>query len=149
MNPTITALRAITAVTLRRILLPLLWVGAGILILAYALTVFLSVGYSGWWTLLLVLLIPLTLVGIVVGVGLWIASGKLFPRSYDKKHKKPIIAFTDKIMGLVENSKTPYPIHLFLIGKDIIRGKESSHLKGMIDDSSSLRRDFDEIRKLF
>ena len=149
MNSSILALRAISAVTLRRILLPVLCVAGVILLLFYALVLYLTSQVDVWWILLLVILLPLTLVVLLVGTALWLASGKLFPASYDKRYKKQITAFTDKIMGLVEHSKTPYPIHLFLIGKDIIRGKESSHLKGMIGDSGSLKRDFDEIRKLF
>lgn len=149
MNSTVSALRAISAITMRRILVPILWIAGGVLTVLYIGTIYLFTEIDPWWALLLIVLIPITIIITLLGIGLWFVSGKLLPRNYDAKHKKSITSFTDKILGLVENSKTPYPIHLFLIGKDIIRGKESRHLKGMIDDSSSLKRDFDAIKRSF
>lgn len=142
-------LRAITAVTLRRILTPVIWIAGIVLFVLYGGVILLVTQISGWWALLLLIVIPLTLLILVIGGGLWFASGKLLPNRYKGEHKKDIIAFTDKILRLVENSKTPYPVHLLLIGKDVIRGRESSHLRELIDDSKTLKRDFEELRKKF
>lgn len=149
MDTTIRTLRIITAVTLRRILTPVLGVTGVAFLVSYVCTTLLVSQVSGWWLLLLILLIPLTLVFALIGTGLWLVSGKLLPSNYQKAYKKDVVAFTDKMMRLIESSKTPYPIHLLLIGKDVVRGKESSHLKEIINDSKTLKRDFDELRKKF
>jgi hypothetical protein len=149
MNSTILALRAITAVTLRRLLLPFIIIAACILVVLYALVIGLMSVDSTWWALLLIPLIPTTLLVSLIGAGLWIASGKLLPGHITKTQRKGVVAFTDKLARLIENGKTPYPIHLFLIGKDVIRGKGSRHLRSLIDDSSSLKDDFNTIRRMF
>lgn len=147
MNSTVSALRAITAVTMRRILVPVMWVVGLFVLLVYLCVIYLTTQIDPWWALLFILLVPASVIVLLISAGLWIVSGKLLPSGYSRSHKKEIVAFTDKIMRLFENSKTPYPIHLFLIGKDVLRGKESKHVREVIDDSKSLRRDFEELRK--
>ena len=130
-------------------MIPLVLIVGSVLALLYAGVIGLTVVDSDWWALLLIPLIPITLLVGLLSVGLWVASGKLLPGRITKTQRKKIVSFTDKITRLIENGKTPYPMHLFLIGKDVIRGKGSGHVRSLIDDSASLKDDFNDIRRTF
>lgn len=100
-----------------------------------------------WWLVLLALLLPLALAVSVIGGILWLATGRLAPRKMSRNEQKQLTAFSDKILGVVERVKVPYPVLIVLTAKDVLRGKESTFLKNIIEDSKSLKTDFAELQK--
>lgn len=149
MKSTIAALRAISAVFLRRLLRFVFIVTGIVMILFYGSMTYLAVDYSLWVLLILIILLPLTLVVLVISLLLWFITGQIMPRQLTKLENKQILKFTDKISSVIERGRTPYPIAVFLIVKDIIRDRDSKFLKELISDSKSLRGDFNKIKKLF
>lgn len=149
MNPTTSAVRAITGIYFRRLLTLIILAGSVLFIAAYLLLFYLASSLSPAWWFFLVFLVPATLVGVAVLAGLWLASGKLLPRHLDASERRQVRQFGNKVFGLVETARTPYPLALGIIAKDVMRGRDSSFLKKIIANSSTLRADFDAIRKLF
>lgn len=150
MTPYIRAIRALTATVFQRVYRPVAWVIGGILCLLLVFTIWLSTTVSSWWWLLLILLIPLVIIVILVGIVLWILSQRLLPRRLERTERVSIERFADKvIMRIAEVRATPPPVLVFFIAKDVIRGKKSTYLEGIIEDSTSLKQDFLEIRNLF
>ncbi len=141
-------MRILSALLLKRLLKPVLVIMAIVGLALYALTVFLALSFSSWWLLSLVVLVPVTVFLLLIASLLWYLLGKLAPKKLSKFEQQKVNSFIDTLFSLAERSKTPYPILLFLIAKDVIRGKESSFLRGLIGDSKKVTGEFEEIRKL-
>ena len=149
MTPYIRALRAITATVFQRVYRFVAAIIAIILLLLWVLSLYLELAVSGWWFLLIAILVPLTIIVVVIATILWLLSQRLLPRTLEKAEKAEVLAFSDKILRVAEVRATPLPIMLFLIAKDIVRGKKSSFVEGVIADSSSLKADFTKIKDRF
>ena len=149
MKPTVQALRAITALYAQGILKFLLLIIGGLLIVLYALVIVFTTQFSIWWLLLLLILVPVTVITITITIILWLGTKRLLPRQLTKQERDEITQFTDRINGLVERARTPYPIALVLVAKDVIRGKESTFLRRLINDSGSIKSDFAAVKRIF
>ena len=149
MNPTIQALRAVTGVYYRRILYPVVGIGAIIILALYALVVWLATTVSPILWLLLIILIPLTIVAGAITAGLFVASRAIMPRNLTRAERQTITGFGNSLFGLLERGRVPYPLVLVMIGKDVLRRRESTFLKEVINDTSSLKSDFSRIRDMF
>lgn len=142
-------MRVLSALLLKRLLRPVLIILVITGVALYVLTAFLALSFSAWWWLLLLIFIPVTVfLGLLVYL-LWFLFGKLLPRKLSKPEQQKLNGFIETLFSLAERSKTPYPILLFLIAKDVIRGKESSFLRDLIGDSKKVTQEFEQIRTLF
>ncbi len=148
MQRSIYALRALGAVVLRDILRPILYVLIAFFSVAYLLTLVLSSLVSLWWLLTLIVLVPASFLSGVLFLLLWQATSRLIPRSLSRKEQRKVREFCRKIIRIVERAKLPYPVLVMLIGKDILRGRESTFLEEIIGDSRALTREFNEIREM-
>ena len=148
MQASIQAIRAITFVTFRRIFLPIIWVGAGILVMLWVVAI-LAITVEISWLWVFVVLIPLSLVAAAIGSVVWLAALRIAPRKLNHADRSQLTEFTDKIFALAEVRATPWPLIVAFIAKDIVRGKKSSYIEGIIQDSKSLKSDFVAIRQLF
>lgn len=149
MNSTMLALRAITAVFFRRMVRFIGTVVAVILILLCALITYLSTTVSGWWAILFIVLVPLGLATFLVATVVWGATTRIMPKKLTATETRRIHDFTGKLFGLVEAAKMPYPVKVGLIAKDVLRGRESTFLRNAIQDSRSLKGEFDSIKTMF
>ena len=143
------ALRAITFVTFRRIFLPIIWISVAILLVLWLIVFLLSFSLDLAWLWLLIVVIPVTIIAVAVLALLWFVSSRLTPRSLSKHERSLVTQFTDKIIRLAETRATPWPVMAALIAKDVVRGRRSSYINNLIADSSSLKRDFTDIKALF
>lgn len=149
MTPYIQALRAITYTTFRAFFVPLVWVVGGIFGALLVIAVLLAALHSSWWLLGLVVIIPLGIACLVIGLVLWFLAKRLEPRALTDSERQHIRDFTGKIMRLVEVRATPPPVIVFLIAKDVIRGRRSGYVEGLLKDSGSLKGDFERIVGMF
>ena len=149
MSPTTQALRAVTGVYFRRLLGIVVIIGGTAMILVYALLFWLGTSVSPLWWFFLIILIPITGVLAGIGGGLWYASGKLLPRRLTKTERQAVTTFGSKLFGIVERGRMPYPVLLIMVGKDVLRRRESTFLKQFISDSRTLKDDFSRIRDMF
>lgn len=148
-SSSVAALRALSALLLKKLLQPIMVLVVIVVASVYLLTIFLALSFSDWWWLLLVIWLPLTMMLLAVGYVIWFLVETLLPKKLSKTEKKTISDYTDKLVNLAEKSRTPYPVILFLIAKDVVRGKESAFLSGMIGDSKSLVRGFTDVQEIF
>lgn len=142
-------LRALSALFLLRLLRPALFMITVLMVAGYTLTIMLTLSFSGWWLLLLLVLIPLTLIFLVLGTVLWFLLQRILPRKLSSLERSQLSDFTEQLFAIAEKTRTPYPILLFLIAKDVVRGRESSFLRGLIGDSRTLMKDFETVQRLF
>jgi hypothetical protein len=148
-NPSIKAIRAITATVFQRVYRPIVWVGAGCLGLVWLATIWLSYSSSAWWLLIFVVLFPVTLAAALITVILWQASKYLYPRPLRSVEKTQILKFADKVISIAEIRSTPMPVMVFFIAKDVFRHRKSRYVENIIDNSASLKDDFLTIRNFF
>ncbi len=149
MNPTILALRAVTGVYFRRLLIIATAVAVGLFSILYIVINYLAMNLSPWWWIFMIVLVPLSIIVVIVGAGLWFASRKLLPRRMSRQESRTIMAFGAKLFGVIERGRVPYPLLLGMVAKDVLRGKESNLVKDTIADSRSLKDDFIRIQQMF
>ncbi len=149
MSAHISAARAVTAIFFQGLLKFALLLATSILIVLIILTAVLATQISNWWWLLLIFFVPVYLIAIGLGFGLYALSNRLLPRKLTKEERSRISDFTSKVSGLVETAKTPYPLVAVLVAKDVLRGKRSRFLEENILSSQSIKSDYAEIQKLF
>ena len=149
MNTSLLALRAITAVTFRRLLKWVSIVAAIILAAVWAGMLVLVIFINPWWWLMTVILVPATLVLTLLATLLFALTKRLVPRKLSKEESAKVHHFTSTLLGLAEVRATPWPVLAFLIGKDIIRGRQSTFIESTISDAKGLRGQFDAIRSMF
>src|SRR5690349_11901542 len=97
-NPSISALRAISAIILKRLLHPLEFMAIILLVAAWVFTILLSVAFSPWWLLLLIVILPLTLIVIVAKVISMQLIQVVLPRPLTDKERSQVLAFSDKLL---------------------------------------------------
>ena len=147
MDSHIKALRAITSVYFRRVFKLAVVIGGGVLAVLMLIVVILATNYSPWWWLLLLPLLPVILVAVVLSTILWIAARRLYPDRLNKEQTRRIHGMASKLLGMVATVRIPWPARLALIGKDILRGRPSAMLEDTIENSRSLKAEYDALRK--
>ena len=145
---TVKALRAISALSLRHLLHPAVVMTVILLGATYVITILLALVFSKWWLLLLIILVPLSAIGGILYFILRYTVSKLMPTQLTKSERSKISVFVDRLVDIADRSRTPYPIMLLLIAKDVLRGKESDFLKSLIGDSRDLLKEFSDIKSV-
>jgi|APMI01.1.fsa_nt_gi hypothetical protein len=149
MNQTVSTFRAITAVFFQRIFRPVIWVGTMVIIGLYIVTIYLGVAIHGLWWLLLIVLIPGTVLLGGMAAALWFLANRLLPRPLQSHERRQLLGFADKIIRIAEVRATPIPVLVFLVAKDVIRGRRSTYVEEVVEDSKSLKDDYIAARTLF
>lgn len=149
LSASLNAMRAISVVTVQRLVKPILLMTVIVFVALYCLMIFLALSFSGWWWLLLLLLLPLTLIALAIGFLTLFLLKTLLPRRLSQEEQIKLDGFAEKLLGVLERSRFSYPVIVFLIAKDIIRKKESSFLRDMIGDSKDLTREYGQICRMF
>lgn len=143
------ALRALSALFLHRALQPVLVMSVILLVAAFVTMILLALSFSGWWWLLLIVLLPLTFIFVVLCYLMWFTIQRLMPRRLTHEEQAQLHDFIEKLFGIADRSSLPYPVILFLVGKDVIRGRECDFLNTLIGDSKTLTQEFSDIQDLF
>ena len=149
MNASVQAVRAITGVYFQKLITIGAGVGGILIALLWALLVWLTTSVDPLWGLFFIVLVPLTLAAVLIYRLLRLMGQSLIPRVLTKKEQKAVTTMGDKLFSVAETATTPWFINLFLVGKDVLRGRESSHVKNVIANTSGLKDDFLRVRALF
>lgn len=150
MSPTILAVRAVTSLYVRQILLVIIAVGLVIYALVVAIVVWLSSAVSPWWSLLGVIPTLLVFIGCFLWAIVWVLAKRLSP-TMNKKQKTATKKVVQGVSKAAEQLGTPRFIILFQIVKDIVfPPKNNQTFIGELSETpGKLKRDFENLRKLF
>lgn len=148
-NPSINALRAISAIILKKLINPLQFMAMIVLVALWVTMLLLVFSFSSWWLLGLIVLVPLTILVTIIALASRLIIQFILPSALSSDQRSAVNAFCDKILAVIEQSQTPHLIAGFLIAKDLLRRRESEFIRSIIGDSRSLLRDFQEIQALF
>lgn len=147
MKPKIDVLRAVSSTVAKRALrlATILVVGAATIILGIirALAYFVS----DWWWLLLIVYVPLAVICTLLITSLRFFVARIYRKQLTKKQQAELNGFTDKIQRLLEARGIGWPLFAILNVKDIIFHRELRTTKNLVSDTTSLKRDFEELEK--
>jgi hypothetical protein len=149
MNTSVSALRALTSLTFQQMLKPASWIAFIVFLILHILVFYVAFTVSAWWLLLLFVIIPLMIVVASLLAALWYLSRRLMPRPLLPSETVIVSSMVGKVQRLLEARATPVPMIMFLVAKDVMRGKGSRYLEDLVNDSRGLRDDFAAIRSLF
>ncbi|HET8884033.1 MAG TPA: hypothetical protein VFM68_01025 [Candidatus Saccharimonadales bacterium] len=148
MKTHISALRAVTAMYVHTLLSPIIKWGSGIaagLLIGIGLLMYF---FSPWWGLLAVPVLTIATIGLVVWLLVRAALKHVSPQ-LNKPQTDATKQFVAKTQRVAETVQTPYFVILFYIVKDLVTGRSKGYIYEVVQDSKTLRGDFEELRKLF
>lgn len=148
MKTQLLVLRAIASEFALSIIKPVALVIAIILLIVVALAWFLAVQVSVWWWLLA---LPFGVIGSIIGAILllaWLLILTIRP-NLTKQQRHEVQRFIEKVSGLNEAVRTPYPLLAARIGLDLIIHRDGRYVRELISDSKSLKSEYQSIQKYF
>jgi len=150
MKTKIDVVRALSFVVVKRVLGVMTVIGIVGFGLSFALIWLFAAHLSGWWWLLLIVWIPLLIVALIIRLGVgYLAVKFLYQDRLDKQQKQRLNAFADKLQRLVETRTLGWPTFALMNIKDLVFHRKLRTTQDLIADSTSLKKDFQELEKLF
>lgn len=105
---------------------------------------------SPWWWILLVAYIPILFICIIVRLFIGFLVNKLYiTKALSRPQRKAVNSFADKLQRLAEAQGIGWPMFAFISFKDLLFYRDLRTVRHTIEDGTSLRRDFEELEKLF
>ena len=147
--PHITAARALTAHLARRFVRLATVVALSIFLAILVLCALLSYFFSGWWWLLLIPFTFLFVVFLVLRLVLRFIVGKIHTQDLSRAQRQALDEFTDKLERLVEARGTPPFLFVLITIKDLLLHRDITTIRSVISDTTTLRRDYATIERLF
>lgn len=150
MDSTILAIRAITSLYVKRLLLPILVIGFGVYAAVIGIIWWIAAMSSGWWWLLAIL----PTVFVVIGLIIWGIAQLIVMRVAPPMNKRQTSAtkkFIKRIDSVAEHIGTPKFVIIYRVIKDIIVRPTSSktYIGEIANEPGEMRREFDELRAMF
>ncbi len=103
---------------------------------------------SYWWLLVAIPVIGLLLVG-----GLLLVVSRIILRSIQpqisSEQSSAVSMFVDKLQRVADNLQTPPIVVMFYVIKDIIRPSDSTYIGSVINDSRTLKSEFQSLQTKF
>lgn len=126
-------------------------------VVAIAVFVFIFLGcwalayyVSPWWWILLVAYIPILLAFVIIRLIVGFLLNKLYTlKNLSKTQRKAVGSFADKLQRLAEARGISWPMFAFICFKDLLFYRDLRTARSAIEDGTSLRKDFQELEKLF
>lgn len=147
MKPKINVLRAVTAAVGQRAVRLAALISGGAFAVIFAAIWALAYFFSDWWWLLLIVYVPL----LLIGLGAWAIARfivkRLYPRRVTSEQKVLLNSFTDKIQRLLETRGMGWPVFALLNVKDLVLHRDLRTTKELLEDTTSLKRDFAELEE--
>jgi hypothetical protein len=147
MKPTITVIRAIGAEFARRIIVPIIIIGAIIAVALLAFGGWLTTQNAWWWVIEAVFILY-GLIFTAAAVLALVIIRALAP-TLSKTQKQSVKNFVDKLGAVAEHLQTPQPIIIFNVIRDMLRPDRHGFIESVSMESKTLAPDFIELRKDF
>lgn len=150
MNPKLQATRAVLSLLARRAMLFGTIVASVVLALIFLGCWALAYYVSPWWWILLIAYVPVLLAFIVIRLIAGFLLDKLYPvKNLSKTQNESASSFADKLQRLAEARGIGWPMFAFICFKDLLFYRDLRTARNTIEDGTSLKRDFEELEKLF
>lgn len=138
----IDVLRALSKVIAKKAIKFFLIIAGAILALLFVGVCALVYAFSPWWWLLLIMYVPLFIISAIVYLLARVIAHGLYPSSLTHDQTVHLQEFTDKIIRLLETRGMGWWVFAGLCIRDLLLYRELHTLKGLLQDTVSLRQDF-------
>lgn len=145
----LTAARALTAHIAQRFVRLATFIVIGVFVAILIVCSLLSYFFSGWWWLLIIPFIFLLTVFLIIRLIVMFFVGRIHGGRLLPDQKRALDSFTDKLERLIEARGTPPIFFVFISIKDLVIHRDITTIKELINDTTSLSRDYQDIEKLF
>jgi NADH:ubiquinone oxidoreductase subunit 6 (subunit J) len=147
MKSTVIVIRAIGAEFARRIVFPVIVIGALITVALLTLGGWLTT-QNAWWWVIEALFILYALIFVAVTVVVLVIIRTLAP-TLSKTQKQSVKNFVDKLGAVAEHLQTPQLVIIFNIVRDMLRPNRHGFIESVSTETKSLAPDFAKLRKDF
>jgi hypothetical protein len=147
MSPAFTAIRAIGTELASRIYWPVI-IAITIFCAAIIWLMIWLIMMSAWWWILAVPVFFSILVGMFACV-IGLAILRAITPAQSKSQRKLVKDFVDKIQRLSDITQTPKIVLLFRTIRDSMRPEKNGLIQSVIDDTGSLKKDYEAIVDAF
>lgn len=113
------------------------------------LTVSLVYFFSPWWWLLLMPALLLLGAFVIVRFIVRLVIRRIHAEQLTKPQIEALDGFVDKIQALLEARATPPWIFALICIKDLLLNRDVTTIKSIINSTTHLKRDYQELEKLF
>lgn len=150
MDSTILAIRAITSLYVKRLLLPILAIGLGVYAAVIGLIWWIAASASNWWWLLAIVPTLVILVGLAIWTVVRVIVGRISP-PMNKRRTAATKKFIERIDGVAEHIGTPKFVIIYRVIKDVLFRPTSgkTYIGEIANEPGAARREFDELRSMF
>lgn len=145
----ITIARALTArISLRVIRLAsiIATVVFGLWLLLTACLVYL---FTPWWWLLLLPAIVFAVIFVIIRLFIRFIISRIHTELLTKPQAQALDGFVDKVQALLEARATPPWMFALICIKDLVLHRDVTTIKSIISSTTTLKRDYQELEKLF
>ena len=147
MKPIVQTVRAIGAEFIRRMLRPILLVGAAVAVVLLVAGVWLVNQNIWWWLLLAVIITAVLVFAVLVTVATILI--KLADSVQSRDQRKAVRHYVDRLQRASENLQTPYPVILYRVVRDVVWPRPDGFIATMSQDTQALAPDFNRLVGMF
>lgn len=147
--PRLTAARALTAHIAKRFVRIATLTALGVFGLVFVLCGVLAYFFTGWWWLLLVPFAFLLGIFFIIRFVATLLVRRIHADALRPDQKQALDDLTGKLERLIEARGTPPIFFVFVSIKDLVLYRDITTLKGIVQDSTTLKRDYEALEKLF
>jgi hypothetical protein len=148
MNATTLASRAVLSAYAKKALLPFEIIAMVIFVIALAGSAYLIASVSGWWSILLIVVIAYGLVGSILWLIVHFTIDKLRPKQ-TARQEQAVKQFIDRAGTIADTvGLTRFGLILRIV-RDVVARKEDNVLTSFTRDSKGLKTDFENVIAAF
>jgi len=105
--------------------------------------------FSSWWWVFILPIIVVVLIFLTIRWIILRIISAIYRHPFTREQRTRLDSFNEKVTGLIESRSTPLPIFALITLRDIIRHRDATTIRKLIDDSTSLKSDFADLEKHF
>ncbi len=145
----LTAARALTAHIAQRFIRLATFIALGVFVSVLLACWLLAYFFSGWWWLFIIPFVFLLFVFLVVRLIVLFLVRRIHAERLRPDQRKALNNFVSKLERLIEARGTPPIFFVFISIKDLLIHRDITTIKELIRDTASLRREYQELERLF
>lgn len=105
--------------------------------------------FSTWYWLLAVPILIVGFIFFVIRIAIRFIIRRIYSKSFTSEQSVALESIADKIQRILEARGTPPIFIVFICIKDILFHRDITTMKQLINDTTSLKRDYVELERLF
>lgn len=144
----ITAIRAVSALYVKKRMQWFFWLGAAVLLLLFAFTFYLIQNVSAWWWLLAIPVFSFAVFFVILwGLARALITKLMPPLSRDQQ--EAVSHFVARLDEVLEQVQTPRFLILLYLIRDAFIGNQHGFLQQTVNHSKALKSEFERLTALF